>query len=83
MIFVKAQKGAYDIVLALYHDQANMAAKLLGFGSVVTMLAGLPIIRTSVGHGTAFDIAGKNVADPRNFIEAIRVAADACGAGSN
>jgi 4-hydroxythreonine-4-phosphate dehydrogenase len=83
VIFVKAQKGAYDIVLALYHDQANMAAKLLGFGSVVTMLAGLPIIRTSVGHGTAFDIAGKNVADPRNFIEAIRVAADACGAGSN
>ncbi len=83
VIFVKAQKGAYDIVLALYHDQANMAAKLLGFGSVVTMLAGLPIIRTSVGHGTAFDIAGKNVADPHNFIEAIRVAADACGVGSN
>lgn len=83
VIFVKAQKGAYDIVLALYHDQANMAAKLLGFGSVVTMLAGLPIIRTSVGHGTAFDIAGKNVADPRNFIEAIRVAADACGVCSN
>ena len=76
VIFVKAKDGEYDIVLAMYHDQANMAAKLLGFGSVVTVLAGLPIIRTSVGHGTAFDIAGQNIADPNNFIEAINAAAE-------
>jgi 4-hydroxythreonine-4-phosphate dehydrogenase len=75
VVFVKASKGEYDLVLAMYHDQANMAAKLLGFGSVVTLLAGLPIIRTSVGHGTAFDIAGKNIADPNNFIESIIAAA--------
>jgi len=73
-IFLKAKEGLYDLVLAMYHDQANMAAKLLGFGEVVTVLAGLPIVRTSVGHGTAFDIAGKGVADEGNFIEAIKAA---------
>lgn len=76
VVFVKARQGAYDLVLAMYHDQANMAAKLLGFGEVVTVLAGLPIIRTSVGHGTAFDIAGRGIADPQNFIMAIEAAAD-------
>ena len=76
VIFVKAREGAYDLVLAMYHDQANMAAKLLGFGEVVTVLAGLPIIRTSVGHGTAFDIAGKGIANERNFVMAVRAAAD-------
>lgn len=75
VVFVKAREGEYDLVLAMYHDQANMAAKLMGFGEVVTVLAGLPIIRTSVGHGTAFDIAGKGVADARNFIKAIEAAA--------
>jgi 4-hydroxythreonine-4-phosphate dehydrogenase len=60
----------------MYHDQATMAAKLMGFGEVVTLLAGLPIIRTSVGHGTAFDIAGQGIADERNFCEAIIAAAD-------
>jgi len=74
VVFVKARQGAYDLVLAMYHDQANMAAKLLGFGEVVTVLAGLPIIRTSVGHGTAFDIAGKGIADERNFVMAIEAA---------
>jgi len=49
-----------------------MAVKLLGFGTVVTLLVGLPLIRTSTGHGTAFDIAGRNVADHRNLLEAIR-----------
>jgi 4-hydroxythreonine-4-phosphate dehydrogenase len=52
-----------------------MAVKLLGFGSVVTLLAGLPIIRTSTGHGTAFDIAGKNMADETNIVKAIELAA--------
>jgi len=75
-VFVKARDGAYDLTLALYHDQGLMAAKLLGFGSLVTLLVGLPLIRTSVGHGTAYDIAGKNVADAHNMGEAIRVASD-------
>jgi 4-hydroxythreonine-4-phosphate dehydrogenase len=76
VVFVQAQEGEYDLVLAMYHDQANIAAKLLGFGDVVTVLAGLPIIRTSVGHGTAFDIAGKGVARDGNFRKAIQAAVD-------
>jgi 4-phospho-D-threonate 3-dehydrogenase / 4-phospho-D-erythronate 3-dehydrogenase len=75
IVFVKAKNGEYDLVIAMYHDQANMAMKLLGFGSVVTLLAGLPIIRTSTGHGTAFDIAGKNSADETNLVKAIELAA--------
>lgn len=75
-VFLKARDGAYDLTLALYHDQGLMAVKLLGFGSVVTLLVGLPLIRTSTGHGTAFDIAGRNIADHRNLLEAIRVAAE-------
>ena len=75
VIFVKARNGEYDLVLAMYHDQANMAAKLLGFGEVVTLLAGLPFIRTSVGHGTAFDIAGKGIADETNLVRSIEAAA--------
>ncbi len=76
VVFLKAKDGEYDLVLAMYHDQANMAAKLLGFGEVVTVLAGMPIIRTSVGHGTAFDIAGRGIADERNFVMAIKAAVD-------
>ena len=75
-IFVRAKAGDYDAVIALYHDQGTAASKLLGFGRVVTLLAGIPIIRTSVGHGTAFDIAGKNKADHLNLAEAIKVAAE-------
>jgi len=74
-VFIKAKDGKFDLVLAMYHDQANMAMKLMGFGNVVTLLAGIPIIRTSTGHGTAFDIAGKNKADPNNLIKAIELAA--------
>ena len=76
IVFVKAKEGEYDLVLAMYHDQANMAAKLLGFGEVVTVLAGMPIIRTSVGHGTAFDIAGKGIANEKNFVMAIEAAVE-------
>ena len=75
-VFLKARDGAYDLTLALYHDQGLMAVKLLGFGTVVTLLVGLPLIRTSTGHGTAFDIAGKNIADHRNLLEALKVAAE-------
>ncbi|MCL4377325.1 MAG: 4-hydroxythreonine-4-phosphate dehydrogenase PdxA [Actinobacteria bacterium] len=76
IVFVKAKNGKYDLVLSMYHDQANIAIKLLGFGSVVTLLAGVPIIRTSTGHGTAFDIAGKNIADEANLVKAIELAAE-------
>jgi 4-phospho-D-threonate 3-dehydrogenase / 4-phospho-D-erythronate 3-dehydrogenase len=76
VVFLKARDGQYDLVLAMYHDQANMASKLLGFGEVVTLLAGLPIIRTSVGHGTAFDIAGKGIANELNLVFAIKSAAE-------
>jgi 4-phospho-D-threonate 3-dehydrogenase / 4-phospho-D-erythronate 3-dehydrogenase len=76
VVFGKAKNGEYDLVLAMYHDQANMAAKLLGFGEVTTVLAGLPIIRTSVGHGTAFDIAGRNIANEENFVRAVLAAAE-------
>ncbi len=75
-VFLKSRDGAYDMTLALYHDQGLMAVKLVGFGRVVTLLIGLPLIRTSTGHGTAFDIAGKNIADHQNLFEAIRVAAE-------
>ena len=76
VVFLQARDEEYDLVLAMYHDQANMAAKMLGFGEVVTVLAGLPIIRTSVGHGTAFDIAGKGIARENNFVRAIETAVD-------
>jgi 4-hydroxythreonine-4-phosphate dehydrogenase len=78
-VFVKAKQGMYDLTIALYHDQGLGAVKLLGFGTVVTLLVGLPFIRTSTGHGTAFDIAGRGVADPTNLLEAIRVAAELGG----
>jgi 4-phospho-D-threonate 3-dehydrogenase / 4-phospho-D-erythronate 3-dehydrogenase len=76
VVFLKARDGEYDLVLAMYHDQANMAGKLLGFGEVVTVIAGIPFIRISVGHGTAFDIAGKGVANEQNFVLAIEKAAE-------
>jgi len=75
-IFIRAKEGEFDAVISLFHDQANMAMKLIGFGEVVTFILGLPIIRTSVGHGTAFDIAGQNKANYRNMYAAIRTAAE-------
>jgi len=75
-VFLKSRDGVYDLTIALYHDQGLMAVKLVGFGRVVTLLIGLPLIRTSTGHGTAYDIAGRNLADHRNMLEAIRVAAE-------
>ena len=74
-VFVRAKNGEFDLVIAMYHDQANIVMKILGFGEVVTLLAGIPIIRTSTGHGTAFDIAGKNIADEKNLYKAIELAA--------
>jgi len=74
-IMVQARDGRFDGLVAMYHDQGHIALKLLGMHRAVNITAGLPIIRTSVAHGTAFDIAGLGRADPSSLIEAIRVAA--------
>jgi 4-hydroxythreonine-4-phosphate dehydrogenase len=74
-VFVRATRGEFDCVLACYHDQGLIPVKLLAFGQAVNVTLGLPIIRTSVDHGTAFDIAGQGVADPGSMVEAILLAA--------
>ena len=74
-IFVRASRGEFDAVIACYHDQGLIPVKLLAFGRAVNVTLGLPIIRTSVDHGTAFDIAGKGVADPSSMVEATLLAA--------
>lgn len=74
-LFGKAANGQYDAVVALYHDQGLIPLKLVAFGKCVNLTVGLPIIRTSVDHGTAFDIVGKGIADPGSLLEAIKLAA--------
>ena len=74
-LFYHALAGAYDAVVAMYHDQGHIALKTAGFDRAVNVTVGLPIVRTSVAHGTAFDIAWKGLADPSSLIEAVRVAA--------
>lgn len=74
-IFVRAMRGEFDAVIACYHDQGLIPIKLVAFGRAVNVTLGLPLIRTSVDHGTAFDIAGRGVADPSSMIEAVRLAA--------
>lgn len=74
-VFVRAARGDFDAVIACYHDQGLIPVKLLAFGRAVNVTLGLPIIRTSVDHGTAFDIAGRGVADPSSLVEAVRLAA--------
>jgi 4-hydroxythreonine-4-phosphate dehydrogenase len=74
-LFVRASRGAYDCVVACYHDQGLIPVKLLAFGQAVNVTLGLPIVRTSVDHGTAFDIAGRGVADPSSMVEAVLLAA--------
>jgi 4-phospho-D-threonate 3-dehydrogenase / 4-phospho-D-erythronate 3-dehydrogenase len=73
-LFIKAVRGEFDLVVAMYHDQGHIPMKLLDFENTVNVSLGLPIIRTSVDHGTAFDIAGKNRADARNMKAAMRAA---------
>ncbi len=75
-IFLRGYKGDFDGVIALYHDQATIAVKSLSFGSGVNVTLGLPLIRTSVDHGTAFDIAGKGIADASSMVGAIKLAAE-------
>jgi 4-phospho-D-threonate 3-dehydrogenase / 4-phospho-D-erythronate 3-dehydrogenase len=74
-IFLRAMRGEFDAVIACYHDQGLIPVKMAAFGRTVNVTLGLPIIRTSVDHGTAFDIAGKGVADPSSLIEAVKLAA--------
>ena len=75
-VFHMARLGRYDAVLSLYHDQGHIAAKMLDFDKTVSVTLGLPILRTSVDHGTAFDIAGTGKASAVSMIEAIKVAAE-------
>lgn len=70
-LFVKANQGKWHAVIAMYHDQGNIPIKLLGFGKLVNVTLGLPIIRTSVDHGTAFDIAGKGIASESSLVAAM------------
>jgi 4-hydroxythreonine-4-phosphate dehydrogenase len=79
-VFVRALRGEFDAVVACYHDQGLIPVKLLAFGQAVNVTIGLPIVRTSVDHGTAFDIAGRGVADHGSLVAAVRLAARLAGA---
>jgi len=74
-VFVRAARGEFDAVIACYHDQGLIPVKLLAFGRAVNVTLGLPIVRTSVDHGTAFDIARRGVADSSSLVEAVLLAA--------
>lgn len=75
-VFYRATRGEFDAVIAMYHDQGLIPLKLLHFDRAVNIILGLPFIRTSVDHGTAFDIAGKGIADPSSLIAAIETAVE-------
>ncbi|HUX87373.1 MAG TPA: 4-hydroxythreonine-4-phosphate dehydrogenase PdxA [Chloroflexota bacterium] len=75
-IFYRASKGEFDMVVAMYHDQGHIPVKMLGFEAGVNTTAGLPVIRTSVDHGTAFDIAGQGKANAGSMLEAVKLAAN-------
>jgi 4-hydroxythreonine-4-phosphate dehydrogenase len=74
-VFLRASRGEFDAVIACYHDQAMIPVKCLSFGEAVNVTLGLPFIRTSVDHGTAFDIAGKGIAEHSSMVAAIKLAA--------
>jgi 4-hydroxythreonine-4-phosphate dehydrogenase len=73
-LFVRARQGEFDGIVAMYHDQGHIALKLLGDRRAVNISAGLPMVRTSVAHGTAYDIAGRGLADAASLVEAAQVA---------
>jgi 4-phospho-D-threonate 3-dehydrogenase / 4-phospho-D-erythronate 3-dehydrogenase len=75
-VFLRASRGEFDGVIACYHDQAMIPVKCLSFGEAVNVTLGLPFIRTSVDHGTAFDIAGKGIAEHSSMVAAIKLAAE-------
>jgi 4-hydroxythreonine-4-phosphate dehydrogenase len=74
-VFYHALNGKFDAVVAMYHDQGSIPVKLLHFSDAVNVTLGLPLVRTSVDHGTAYDIAGKGVADPSSLVAAVGMAA--------
>jgi 4-phospho-D-threonate 3-dehydrogenase / 4-phospho-D-erythronate 3-dehydrogenase len=78
-VFYQALKGRYDAVLSLYHDQGHIATKTVDFEKTISLTIGMPFLRTSVDHGTAFDIAGKGIASEVSMVEAIRLAAEYSG----
>jgi len=78
-VFFRAVNGAFDGVLCMYHDQGLIPLKLLGFDRGVNVTLGLPFVRTSPDHGTAFDIAGKGIASPESMIAAMELAARLVG----
>jgi len=78
-VFHRATRGEYDAVVCMYHDQGHIPVKLVDFDGAVNVTLGLPIIRTSVDHGTAFDIAYKGLASPRSFVNACRLALQLAG----
>jgi 4-hydroxythreonine-4-phosphate dehydrogenase len=71
-LFFRAVRGDFDMVVAMYHDQGHGPVKVLGLEAGVNITVGLPVVRTSVDHGTAFDIAGTGLADERSMLEALR-----------
>ncbi|GAA2756798.1 4-hydroxythreonine-4-phosphate dehydrogenase PdxA [Actinopolymorpha rutila] len=75
-VFFRAVRGDFDLVVAMYHDQGHCPVKVLGLDAGVNITVGLPVVRTSVDHGTAFDIAGTGDADERSMLEALRQAAE-------
>ncbi|MBI2847364.1 MAG: 4-hydroxythreonine-4-phosphate dehydrogenase PdxA [Chloroflexi bacterium] len=77
-VFLRATSGEFTAVLATYHDQGHIPIKVHGFEQSVSVTLGLPFVRTSVDHGTAFDIAGKGIANPQSLIQAIKVAVELC-----
>jgi 4-phospho-D-threonate 3-dehydrogenase / 4-phospho-D-erythronate 3-dehydrogenase len=74
-VFLDAWSGSWDLVIAMYHDQGHIPMKLLDFANTVNVTLGIPIVRTSVDHGTAFNIAGRGVADPTSMKAAVRLGA--------
>lgn len=74
-LFVPAKRKKFDAIIVMYHDQGLIPVKMASFGRAVNITLGLPFIRTSVDHGTAYDIAGKGLADPSSLIEAVKTAA--------
>jgi 4-hydroxy-L-threonine phosphate dehydrogenase PdxA len=81
-VFVRAMRGEFDAVIACYHDQGLIPVKLVAFGRAVNVTLGLPIIRTSVDHGTAFDIAGRGIADASSLVHAVLLAARLAGSAA-
>ena len=82
-IFLRAMRGEFDCVVACYHDQGLIPIKMAAFGQAVNVTLGLPIIRTSVDHGTAFDIAGKGIASSESLVQAVLLAAQLAARGGS